>query len=313
MAYITGSVTGHDALMTVLRDFLTTNAALIAAGQNWALNKEATVAPYTFHDITGGDISGNFRDMYFDGPGLAGQDSVIVNIRQYQSTIDGYNNWAMSAATGFDTLAAWEDQPGIGIVTSRTPYWILTNAAITYWIVANGRRFILVCKIEGDYHCSYNGLILPYGKPSEFPYPIFVSGTSYNSEYTPSTINQHNFYRHVVQGGAHFRRPSGVWSSIRNGLSGAPEDQCFPYYISDGNLPMYGNPDGSFTLLPIVLQTDEEGGNVWGEFQGLFYVPRNGVVNLASEDTLTIGGDTYLVFQDMDDQGENSYCAMLLE
>jgi len=317
MAFTTGTVTGHDALLTVLRDFLTTDAGLIALNQNWTLEKEETVTPYTHFQISSVTaMTGNFRDVYLRGPGLAGQDNVHVNIRQFESTSGGYRNWEIGGATGFDGGLAYENQPGADFEQLDVPIAILTSAAIQYWIVANGRRFMMVYKVEGDFFMMHAGLILPYGKPSEYPYPHLITGHTGTYTNTPATINIHNFYRTVISYSAQLRRPSGTWLKIHYNSLSALNNNVWPYCLTEavGNaIWLQQNPDSSFTLLPIILFTTGDGFNVYGEPQGLFYVGKRGVTDLASEDTITIGGDTYLVFQDVDDQADHAYCCMLLE
>lgn len=312
MAYQTGTVTGMYNLLTALRDFLTTNSTLVSLNQNWVVNKEVDVTPYSRFGISSTyyNTMEDFHDLYLVAPGLAQQDQIYVNICTLDSSYYGFRNWMVTGATDFDSMAAFEAQPNVSAISNTPPVAILSNASITYWVVANGRRFILVYKIEGDFFCIHGGLILPYGKPSEFPYALLVTGHTDTFYHTPATTDKHNFYRQVTNYASQFRRPEGTWENFNAVSSGIG---CWPYQHSTSLNNLQQNPDNSFTVLPILLITYATSKNIYGEVQGLYFACKRGSTDLASEDTITIGGSTYLVFQDVEDQGDNSYACLLLE
>lgn len=314
MAYQTGVVTGMYNLLTALRDFLTTNATLVSLNQNWVVEKEADVTPYSrFTGMNSSYYSTmvDFHDLYLRGPGLAQQDQIHVNICTLDSSYYGFRNWAVVGATGFEGASAFESQPNISAISGYPSIAIVSNAEIQYWMVANGRRFIVVYEIEGDFFCVHGGHILPYGKPSEFPYPMLVAGQSDYFYSTPATAGLHNFYRSSGNYNAMFRRPEGTWQKVNTNLTAGIA--WWPYGQSLTVNALQQNPDNSFTLLPVVGHTYSTSKNVYGEVQGLYFACKRGATDLASEDTITIGSSTYLVFQDVEDQNNNSYCCLLLE
>jgi hypothetical protein len=315
MAYQTGTVTGMYNLLTALRDFLTTNATLVSLNQNWVVEKEEDVAPYTrFSGISAAYYNQmeDFHDLYLRAPGFEQQNQIYVNICTMESSYHGFRNWAVVGATDFETGQSFENQPNISLLgTGYPPVAILSNAEIQYWLVANGRRFILVYEIEGDFFCIHGGFILPYAKPSEFSYPLLVTGQSDYFYNTPATAGLHNFYRHAPNYASQFRFPEGVWYKVSSTTSAGVS--CWPFAHSTSINNLQQNPDNSFTLLPVIMLTYLNSKNTFGEVQGLFFVCKRGATDLASEDTITISGSTYLVFQDVDDQGDNSYCCLLLE
>lgn len=164
MAYATGTATGPADLWTKLLAFLTTDAALVAAGQNWSSVWTAPVgAP-------------NLTDVMLKGPGLSGTDSVYVGLRRTDNTLTLNESliW-LSGATGFSPSAT----QFTGHVNSlgNTPAMFLDNASMQYWFVANGRRFVVVTKMSTVYNAMYAGLYHPYAIPSEYPYPLFIGGS----------------------------------------------------------------------------------------------------------------------------------------
>lgn len=321
MAWVSGQVNptggqeGYDLLLTALRDFLTTNATLVSLSQNWVVEKEETVSTYSIPGISSQpSYTGDFRDLYLRGPGLAQQDNVHVNIRTYQSAPPSIYNWYIQGATAFDTGQAWEDQPGNNIQDEGSCYYTLVNSLIDYWFIANGRRFIVIAKIEGDFYMSYNGLMLPYGLPSEYPYPLVVSGTARGALYNQtSTYNRNLYQTYNGYQYANLRLPSTKWAQIgTSDTSGtaAPYAAVWPW-ITDYNLQ--GNLDGSYSLLPAVVYTGDDLEQCLGDLHGVYYVPGNGQVDLSAEDTITIGSYDYLVIQNVALTGRNNYAAIKLE
>lgn len=324
MAYITGTISpvgaeqGFDLLLTALRDFLTTNATLVSLSQNWVLEKEETIPTYNMDNITDPtSMTQDFRDLYLRGPGLAQQDNIHVNIRLYGSSTLNYYNWMFTGATSFDDLLDWEDQPGTMIYTNTfVPVFTLTNSEIQYWIIGNGRRFMVVALIGGDWFLMYAGFILPYGKPSEFPYPMWVGGVSTNFTYSNTSSQLRNMANYNAKGYNLFRRPDGTVSSADTSgtsTSGVFSDAFWPPILGSPGLVWQGNRDGSFTLLPMVYLTRAGANNVWGEMDGVFHVIRPGVINLEAGDTITINSVDYLVIQNADKQEDYTYLAIKLE
>jgi hypothetical protein len=321
MAWTSGQVnpgigeSGHDLLLTELRDFLTTNATLVSLSQNWVVEKEEVVSSYTVSGITSQPTyTEDFRDVYLRGPGLGQQDNIHVNIRTYGSSSSSIYNWYIQGATAFLTGSAWEDQPGNNIQDEGPCFYTLVNSLIDYWFIANGRRFIVVCKIGGDFYMSYNGLLLPYGLPSEYPYPHVISGTAIGAAYNQTSTNNRNLYQ-AANGYqmANIRLPSATWAQIGSSdySAGAiPYAACWPW---DLDYDLQGNLDGSYSLLPAVLFTGEDSEQCLGDLQGVFYAPGNGQVDLSAEDTITIGGVDYLIIQNVALTGRNNYAALKLE
>lgn len=327
MAWTSGQVSpgageeGYDLLLTELRDFLTTNSTLVAANQNWTVDKEETISTYSMVGVSSQpSYTGDFRDIYMHGPGLAQQDNVYVNIRAYQSIPSSLYNWYIEGATSFDTGDDWEEQAGNNIM-SYPCIFPLVNSLIDYWFIANGRRFIVVCKISGDFYATYNGLFLPYGLPSEYPYPLFVSGgAQYPSDNYTASANR-NFYNIRLAGSqqANLRLTSSEWVQVSDDDydAGTPgRAAVWPWYkegVGQTGYNLVGNLDGSYTLLPAVLMTGQENASVLGDLDGVYYVPGTGQVDLAAEDTITIGGDTYLVIQNVAAADRTNFAAIKLE
>ena len=171
MAWETGTASSQDDLMDKLLLFLTTDSTLVAASQEWTV----------LSDTTDTD-----RLVYLEGQGLSATDEIFVNINQYFWDATGAYNWDIRGTTGYDSGFSRDLQPG----TSDSIYFCLSNlSGMTYWFVANGRRFIVIVKIGTVYVSLYAGFLYPYATPSEYPYPLCIgaSTTTESKIYTDNT------------------------------------------------------------------------------------------------------------------------------
>lgn len=322
-----GTATDYDDLMDKLKTFLTTAAALTGASpsQAWVVeDDDTTTVP-------------NERHLYLRGPGLTASDTIYVNIRQYYDTVTSqYYNWELRGAIGYDSGEPFDNQPGVSPITADadrgSPRMLLDNSSMSYWFFASGRRFIVVAKTGTFYSTMYCGFYYPFGTPSEIPYPIFIGGTGCEETVELSDNNYlvGGFYDApggtTVPGknGAYVRHMDGSWFAVANYTDTnttvrSPETETctWPYVYFDAletsgsggrDIVSTENPDGSYTVLPIVLYSTKESGNVYGELEDVYYITGQGPN--VSEDTLTIGGDTYLIIQTAYRTGNLDYVAI---
>jgi hypothetical protein len=182
LAYITGTASNHTALWTTLLDFLQTNATLVAAGQNWTKVWEVSGQP----EVVMQSPAGARVALKRIDDALTAGESVI-----WMSGCTGVIPAAVSFTGHVNSLA-------------RTPAAFLDQAPMQYWMVANGRRFVVVIKISTVYQAMYGGFFLPYASPSAYPYPLFIGGTrgfsGYSASYIASTWRaaEADHYRHFV-------------------------------------------------------------------------------------------------------------------
>ena len=342
MSSITGTATDYNDFVAKLDAFLTTDAALVAAGQAWTL-------VWTSADTT---------QKIFKGPGLDGtaavyvgrmlvtvpaSDSYVLQLRGFQDVVPG--------------VATWDEH------VNPQPYGAaiyLDSNPMQYWISGNGRRFAMVVKISTVYESAYCGLILPYALPTNWPYPLVVVGTrgAQTIDVAPGGISTwrdgtgwHSGLMAPTEdlaGNGAARNnpsgmlldPSGLWVSLT--VSGPQLNSrhvtVFPIYpgqaqwgdigfagwnnSSDG-LGQYAmwsiiRPgfDGSYPLIPLHLCTSTPNGlppfenELWGVFDGLSWVPGSGN---GSENTVTVDGVTHLVVQNCFRTTNTDYFTMALE
>lgn len=326
MAFATGTATSHTDLFAKLKTFLTTNADLVAASQAWTT---PWVAP-------GG--APNTTDIVLQGPGLAGGDAVLVGLSLVADVPnDSYVLYSRGMTGILTTGVAIADHvdrsPLVGMYLDPNP--------MTYWFVANGRRFVVVVKISTTFQTMYGGLYLPYATPTVYPYPFFIGGTRGAQAGTvPNWRSVDSDHTHFVSpasgGNAPLTRDTGAWmldpaaNWIRcwnNGPDlGNPKVGMGPEQLFDGmgvarfaSLVQLGYENvrqrtsqcygGDFMLSPITLVQQTPDDQTYGVLDGCFRVAG---LNNAAENLVRVGGVDHLVVQNVFRTGTGDYWALAL-
>lgn len=314
MAYETGTASNHSDLLAKLKTFLTTNSALVAAGQQWQSLR-----------YTAGS------ELLLKGTGLSGADQIFVNIKDYVDTNDDIYNWVVQGAGGYISTNAVDDQPAQSPKVGLS----LWNDPMTYWFVANGRRFIVVAKVSTYYVAGYFGLALPFGSPLQYPYPMIVAGNLPNRGASYNTKN----YSWGQQLNTNYWNPGafsasgydvsdasntfvywldGSWRYLKNFYTSGQETGSFELssIVADTNFMAPVRPDwlrdcidGSYILTPHTVVMGMPSNALMGELDGSFSI--SGFSN-GSENTVTIGSDTYLVVQNVYRNAVKDFAAIKL-
>ena len=182
MAYRTGTAANHTALWDTLLDFLQNDTSLVASGQAWSIPWQVAGQPeLVLQSAAGARVALKRIDN-----ALTAGESVI-----WMSGCTGVIGSSISFTDHVNSL-------------SRTPAVFLDQNPMQYWMVANGRRFVVVIKISTVYQAMYGGFFLPYASPTSYPYPLFVGGTRGFSGYSAAQIAvtwraaEADHYRHFV-------------------------------------------------------------------------------------------------------------------
>jgi len=312
--------TDNFDLMDKLIDFIDGTTAgetgkLLAVGERWSVNKDDTTT-------TPGE-----RYVYLEGPGLGGTDAIHVLIRIYSDVGNNIHNWEIRGATGYSAGDTFENQPGFSTVES---HFTVSNAAMPFWFIVSGRRIIVIAQTAGSVsYAAYLGWYLPYATPSEFPYPMFNGGSTYiaTKGYLETNYTVGNFYdgprASATSAVSQLRHRDGSWipvaaytqSSVAT-RPGALDGECsiWPHDKVTAAQYEYGfieNVGGSFSVFPMILYSAINGGNVYGELDGVYFSPQ-GTVGKKFPDTITISGDDYLVVNNTSRTVEAN-CAILLK
>lgn len=317
MAVEIGTATDHVDLYNKLYTFLTSNADLVAAGQNWTLAWSHPSASYPY--APGQTTS----DIVLKGPGNAGLDQVFVGMRLVEDLNNDRQGMWFSGCQGLiETNTAYSAH----FNSVRPMHVPLYDQATPYWFVANGRRFIVVAKISTTYVACYEGLFLPYATPEEYPYPMISSGCSATQRRWSDEDIAHThfcmpydnwtstYYNHptgipdTVDGRLYFMTPGGVWVGANNRRT---DIHVFPWVSASFVSTQQTLLGGGHMLTPATLLAfDQKITATVGVLEGVFHVPGFGN---AAENLVNVGGVDHLVVQNMFRTDFTDYWALRLE
>ncbi len=224
------------------------------------------------------------------GPGLAAADSIYVGVQRYSLPTSDIFNWRIAGFTGYVASNSFATQPGASGMVG-VPLW---DQSTPYWLIASGRRFALVAKVETTYQMLYLGHILPYATPGQWPYPLMVAGMLASDSVTRfSDASIEMPWRATASGALRVRDASGAWLQL----------ESWPWE----NAASMRDILGDYALLPILLTNAVGTGNVYGEVDGLYQV--SGFGN-AVENIVQAGGVDHLVVQNVFRTGIRDYYAL---
>lgn len=239
------------------------------------------------------------RELILKGSGLSGSEEIFVGFRTYQDSSADYYNLVAAAFTGYVAGNTFDTQPGAYL--SGVP---AHNNRIDYWLTLNGQRIALAMKVGTPvYESAYVGKVLPYGRPSQYPYPVVCAGMLNGTPATRFSDTGHSMPYKGNRAGLALRTNDGwkqpytyPWQNAQI----ASTDLTYNYQLRDT-----GN---SYPLLPIEL--NDNSANLWGALDGIHYISG---FNNAVENTLAIDGVNYVVMQDVARTSHIDYYAMRLD
>lgn len=273
-----GGVLAHYKMLETIRDF--------AAANGWTVLRYDTVPAN--------------RELILKGVGYTGQEEIFVGFRTYQDASADYYNLVAAVFTGYVPSNTFDTQPGARL--SGVP---AHNNRIDYWLTLNPQRIALAMKVGTPvYESAYVGKCLPYGRPSQYPYPVVCGGMLNGAAATRFSDTAHSGY---CKG----NRANMTLRSNDNWLL----PHCYPWgnsYIA-GTGASWNNINlrdtgGIYHLLPVELH--DNSANLWGALDGVFYI--SGFDN-AVENTLTVEGVDYVVIQDVWRTGHTDYYALRMD
>lgn len=203
-----------------------------------------TTAPSNPASTTGGTGSGctlNLTmgtgevEIILEGEG-SGSDEIFVGYRSFFDAGTAARNWCLNGFTGFDPLLSYDLQPGRspGLDTAASgpdlggAYVLLLNSTVTWWVSISPRRILGVGKTGTCYSSFHLGFLNPYATGNEWPYPLYIAGTTTERFRVPGTgvISSSGVGDPIRDsssdvGPGLLRDPSGVWQSCFNGTDGS--------------------------------------------------------------------------------------------
>lgn len=287
----TGTATNHYDLLTKIVAHLT---GVGLGTQAWSLLRSETI--------------GDIEHRWLKAPGLTNTDEIFVNLSVTQNVGSDIFSLILRGAVNHNPLLTIDGQPGTSPAVV-TPLW---DSTIPYWLIANGRRFILIAKISTTYQSAYAGFFIPYATSSEMPYPMAIMANCGSALRWSTAAWQISGFWDPVQSSSYIRFWDGAWVPIQNFAS---RNDYREEYTANLTWPFHAgyafgnNRDGSYAIFPTIIHGSYSAVNIYGELEGVFQV--SGYSN-ASEDILDIGADDYLVVQSVFKTSNRDYAAIKL-
>lgn len=310
--HVTGTATDDQDLFAKLVTFLTTDADLVSAGEEWA----------EVWDHSSGDEGG----IVLEGPGLSGTDEIYVGMRLVRDVPADTYDIELLGMTGYNAGATdLEDHVNVQPEVAKI---FADSGSMTYWFFASGRHFVVVLKVSTVFEAGYAGWFLPFGTPSEYPYPMFVGGSA--GYYTGDSASSPESWRDSVEGhslfpwpsidtttlngkfrsSAFMLDPSGNWLTMSNfgqtaqGVVGPVRtrgnrsdsigDTNDLFHPTGAFLQMTNCYGGDKMIFPMTLYETSSGSQTYGVLDGCFKCQGVGV---GAEDEITVSGTDHLVVQ----------------
>lgn len=314
-AVATGTATDFWAFYNALRDFLTTNADLVSASEQWT-----QIAGNT------GTLTDSDYEYIVEGPGASGTDTIRVYVTASVSAVDGRYNIGLRGVTTYNSAL----DPSAQANMSGTVWVPLWNAGtIPYTFVGSGRRFIFHAQVSTVFEAGYAGFFLPFAIPSEYPYPLCVGGSTATETdlYSTSDVD-HCHFVNPGNGSLKVLFPDNIWRDFTNFTQGAGNSQTWqvsrttaPWQSPwDATISLYHRGSmatlregfgGGYPLIPVTLQCVSPGDAVLGVLDGCYWTP--GIGNTAGN-VVTVDSVDHLVIQNVSRTDNfQGYWALALE
>ena len=246
------------------------------------------------------DASQAEHELILKAPGLSGTEEIFVGLRTYDNAnVDIYNLTA-AGFVGYLPGNAFAAQPQA--LLRGVP---AHNQRIDYWLTLNGQRLILAMKVGTPvYESMYLGKMLPYARPSQFPYPVVVGGMLTTEALTRFSDTAHSAWvkgsiERTVAPAANdtirLRSNDGTWRTVA----------AFPWCNS--GMSAARETVDNYPLTPVILN---DGSGIYGELDGVFHI--SGFNNVV-ENVVQFGGHQYVVIQDVWRTGHFDYYAIRMD
>jgi len=234
----------------------------------------------------------------------AGYGKANVLLKTYKMFIPGYTNF-------FDTTVGNPNNvTSDGTFQSAFGMW---NGYMDMWIFSSKQRIIIVVRSDTYYSFAYIGKFFPFGSPAEYPYPYTCIGdlnicysnvaNTYIKWYDSTDTNRHFIAKAYFGTIGYYNNQlinvDGSW--IRNATL-SPTTNNTAHWLTIDYISGY-----SPVIFPIYITYNNQ---VLGEFESCYFTP---YVGITTESIITIGTDTYIVFQDCFRNTYDSYMAIKCE
>lgn len=286
MTWITGTADNY-------LDLLTDIATIVSANSGHVLEQTSDLLYFYFEGDSGAD------KIYCGIQGYADATNSRYNYRLYGSA-----SWRSGKAAGSQPLTSGTDKSVV----------YLWNSSIPYWLSINKRRLVVSIKISTVYQQFYLGLLdtSDMAIDKQYPYPLFVGGSSATIAANYSTSSQVAFWNNQSNiSSGRLMLPGGRWGDIRAQTQTAYVPNVKVASKSSGfKTNIITALDGATHKVDQMYAMDYSTTNIYGALDGMFRISG---YNNSSENIVTVDGENYMVFQDTSKTSLSDYCCIKME
>ncbi len=279
-----------------------TLGTLSGQSEQWVLDRWSpfTTAGAGINAIDDAASIGTSGALIWHGLGN-GSEAFYQGIRITETPASQIWNFILRGYTGFSPTADWDTMPGVGPQVF-TAQW---NNDMEYWFVFNSRRYVGVWVVSTTMHMLYQGAILPFASPGEWPFPNAYFGEKDDEEAWNSTATQ---YAHGVhfpdEANGYIRDVAGIWLTADNTTLDINFQEGIRGTINAANA-IWDNHEnfdsGDHQLMPMTYVTSRGTGTpllseAHGVADGCFQVTG---FNNSPQTILSVGGTDHLVVNDI--------------
>lgn len=265
------------------------------AGSSW--NVVGDWATATVYSV--GDVAKNASEW-----AVCVQPHTSGTTPNFSGINDGF--WLQCVPSDLSTL-----QPLAHLPDASAVMWDGGSGDIPYWLSANERRVIFVTKSDSRYHLSYIGGVRRYGHPDFHPFPVMIAGNS-NNIVSPSWSNTGNVNWPLSTQSAHVCMPNITqWSPSVETIETSVRGSATSTVVSPGIGAGYNHASGEVPIAELTAFVDDFSESVMFGVDGLYWVANK--PGIVSEDIIEIGGDDYIVFENVYRSTSGGFVAIKLE
>ena len=230
--------------------------------------------------------------------GVSGSEKIYIGIEPHidPDGVHGNINWK--------AYKYWQEGMTHNDTTLGNPNdWhvnSLWNSDADLWLFVNPQRVVSVTCVQTYYSSTYVGFFNRFLMPHEYNYPLCVVTSDWASDNYDSTSD----YRHFIPNSKNidFMVEDNTW---KGWLNSDNPGVLLPNQQDTGHLVQVHYPSNTpIGLLPIYIYYNS---NIYGQLDNVYFTP---AAILASESEITIGNDTYIVFEDVFRHGWSQFMAI---
>jgi hypothetical protein len=309
---VSGTVSGSLGSGTVGTPFASSVAAFtaVAGDTPWASGDTVSFAmspPWT--QLRGVTTPGT-EEYVWMAPGNDGASQVFVGMLRTYNAAYERDGAALMGSTGFDGSLAFASQPN-AITDLYLP--LMYNLPMPFWVVANGRRMVVVAKCSTVYESAYLGWLRNYQNPGQYPYPMAVGGSTNTPTDTMRwslASTAHVAYPFCAVGNPTMKTRNAYGNTSASAAS--PSSNTFSVWpFTLPSLLVRANLDGSVPLFPAVVYENfsTTTRQMAGEVEGVFMPPQSMV---CAENEIKVGRTRYMCVPDVWRNTPNDFYALKL-